>query len=348
MKKIIAALMAVLLLTAMTAAEASLGGTSADPLITRDYLEQNFAAPLTESLKEKASERLQAAYDLAAAPYGGQHAALSYTLGQERFDLAAGGTLTVAFGGSVTPLTDGITLTVESGEVVDVRTGAIVPSGTALVVGQRVFSTEDTMAVYAAPSGGALMLDGPYIPGAGVEKPVYADVSPSDWYASQAKYAREMKLFRDWDKNLFRPQGSITRAEIIYAMWRAADSPATDYTAPFTDVKEDWYAPAVNWAASLGVLRGVGNDRMDPDTILDRNTIVTMLFRAMEAMGRSTAGRAELSGYIDAGQVPDWASTEMSWAVANQVIRGTALDKLAPLGFVDRAQTATLLQRLFA
>ena len=347
MKKIITALMAVLLLAAMTAAGASLGGTSADPLVTRDYLDRNFTAPLAESLKTRAEERLQTAYDLAAAPYGGQHAAYSYTLGQERFDLTPGGTVTVAFGGSVTPLTDGIVLTVESGEVIDVLAGTAVSSGAALAANRRYFATEDTVAVYTASAGGALTLDGPYLAGSGVEKPVYADVSPGDWYASQAKYARDMRLFRDWDKNLFRPLGSITRAEIVYAMWQAAGSPATDYKAPFPDMTEDWYIPAANWAVSLNILRGTGNGKMEPDTLLNRNTIVTMLFRAAQAMGKSTEGRAELTGYVDAALVPDWADAEMRWAVANGVIVGTAVDKLEPLGLVDRAQTATLLQRMY-
>ncbi len=348
MKKIITALMAVLLLAGMTAAQAAQGGTGADPLVTRDYLQESFAAPLTKSLREKAEERLQTAYDLAAAPYGGQNAKLTFTQGQERFDLAPGGTLTVAFGGSVTPLSGGIVLTVESGQVIDVRTGTAVSSGTALAAGQRYFSTEDTMAVYTAPSGGALMLDGPYIPGTGLERPDYADVSPGDWYASQARYAREMKLFRDWDKSLFRPLGSITRAEIVYAMWRAAGSPSTDYKAAFPDMKEDWYIPAANWAASLNILRGTGDGKMEPDTVLNRNTIVTMLYRAAQAMGRSTEGRGDLSGFVDAAQVPDWADTEMRWAVANGYIQGTSPVTLEPLGWVDRAQTATLLQRMFA
>ncbi len=347
MKKIIAALLAALLLAAMSAAGASLGGTSADPLVTKDYLDRNFTAPLAESLQNKAEERLQTVYDLAAAPYGGEHAAFSYTRGQERFDLTPGGTVAVAFGGSVTPLTDGIVLTVESGEVIDVRAGAAVPSGITLAAGIRYFATEDTTAVYTAPAGGALMLDGPYIPGPGLEKPPYADVTPGVWFAAQARYARDMRLFRDWDAELFRPLGSITRAEIVYAMWRAAGSPDTDYAAPFPDMTEDWYIPAANWAASLDILRGTGDGRLEPDTVLNRNTIVTMLFRAAQATGQSTEGRAELTGYVDAGLVPDWADAEMRWAVANGVIQGTAIDRLEPLGQVDRAQTATLLQRMF-
>lgn len=347
MKKIISAAVAVLLLAAMTVANASMAGTAADSLITKSTLDADFVPGLLEDMREKMENRLRSVYDMAAAPYGGQGANLSYTSGQTRLDLSAGGSVTVSFGASVIPLSGNITLTVSAGEVIDIASGAVVSSGAALSVGHRYFAAEDALAVCSAPSGASLMLDGPYIPGAGVESPAYSDVSPDQWFAGAASYAREKEIFRDWSAGLFRPYDSMTRVEIVYAIWKAAGSPATDYRAPFTDVTDPWYTPAVNWAAQTGIVLGITPTLLDPDTRLDRCAAVTMLYRAAAYTGGDTAARADLTVFSDHARVPDWGFEPMGWAVARKIVQGMDNNIICPQGEVNRAQTAAMIQRMF-
>ena len=46
--------------------------------------------------------------------------------------------------------------------------------------------------------------------------------------------------------------------------YRLVGSPSVDDTDNFSDIGEDWYRNAVNWAAANGVINGTGGDRFSP------------------------------------------------------------------------------------
>ena len=63
-----------------------------------------------------------------------------------------------------------------------------------------------------------------------------------------------------------RTVGDITRAEFIAALYRAAGSPVVTSENPFNDVANDsQYTAAIAWAASRGIIKGVGSGRFAPD-----------------------------------------------------------------------------------
>ena len=56
-------------------------------------------------------------------------------------------------------------------------------------------------------------------------------------------------------------------------------------------------------------------------------------------------GRADLSGYSDAGKVGSWAAEAMSWAVAGGLVEGIGAATLSPGAQSTRAQAAAVLMR---
>lgn len=62
------------------------------------------------------------------------------------------------------------------------------------------------------------------------------------------------------EKEVFSGDVTMTRAQIAMILYRLAGKPETAYAGTFTDVAEGaWYAEAVEWAASQGIINGVGN-----------------------------------------------------------------------------------------
>lgn len=350
MKKIITAALAAALLAVLTGALAGDAGTASDPLITKEYAEGAYADGLDSRWAELMEGALGPVYDRYAARFGGKGAQYTFTSGQEHFSLASGGSFTGSIGCGVTVLSGSVTVTYSAGSVIDIAAGSVTASGTALKSGRRYFVAEDTEAVFAASSDATIMVDGPYKAASGMErsepKPVgkvYNDVNDGDWFSSAAVYAKERKIFRDHDAGLFRPDDTLTRVEMAYALWMAAGAPETNYVTGYSDAPEAFYLPAVNWCAGQKIMNGVGVNLFGTQDILDRATVAVVLYRAS---GAGVEG-IDLGSFADVSLVPDWAMEGVSWCVSNGVIRGFEDNTIGPLRSISRAELATVLMRIY-
>jgi len=84
------------------------------------------------------------------------------------------------------------------------------------------------------------------------------------------------------DKGAFRPEDTMTRAEVCALLAQALDVYARG-EGYFTDVpKDSWYAPSVNAMASLGLISGVGGGRFAPNTTMTQEEFITVLGRLVE------------------------------------------------------------------
>ena len=79
------------------------------------------------------------------------------------------------------------------------------------------------------------------------------------------------------------PNGTITRAQMVTMLWRAADSPAVESKTGFTDVPADsYYSQAVAWAVENSITVGVGDGRFAPNATCTRAQIAVFLLRAAQ------------------------------------------------------------------
>ena len=84
------------------------------------------------------------------------------------------------------------------------------------------------------------------------------------------------------DGGKFRPDATMTRAEVCALLAQALDlySTADGY---FTDVaKGSWYAPSVNAMAAIGLVSGVGGGKFDPNATMTQEEFITVLGRLVE------------------------------------------------------------------
>ena len=175
-----------------------------------------------------------------------------------------------------------------------------------------------------------------------IEVSPFADVAIDAYYYQAVKWAVGKGITTGVGEDLFAPDGTCSRAQIVTFLWRAAGSPESKTQSSFADVPADsYYAKAVAWAVENGVTTGTGEGRFSPDDPCSRSQAVTLLWRAM---GQPAGGSAAFT------DVPadSYFARAVAWAAESNVTTGVGEDLFAPDGTCSRAQIVTFLWRAYA
>ena len=169
----------------------------------------------------------------------------------------------------------------------------------------------------------------------------YRDVDVTQWYHVQVDYVIKSELMIGDGNGYFRPDDSLSRAEMVQILYAWAGSPEVTGTSAYTDVLDSaWYAKAVIWATEKNVVYGVGNNQFKPNQEITRQDVVAMLYRY--AGSPKTTGT--LDDFTDAETVSDYAEDAMCWAIEADIVHGDGTPRvLRPKDNVTRAEIATLL-----
>ena len=144
----------------------------------------------------------------------------------------------------------------------------------------------------------------------------FSDVRTSDYFADAVAWAAEKGVTTGTSATAFSPKDTVTRAEAVTFLWRAAGRPEpVSAVSSFSDVTDQnaYYYKAVLWAVEQGITNGTGGGRFDLTGTLTYDQIFTMLGRA--------AG-VSLSG-------SDWSSAAVSWASGSGLTDGLSFSAKA-------------------
>ena len=172
----------------------------------------------------------------------------------------------------------------------------------------------------------------------------FYDVPNDAYYYEAVKWAVENGITGGVGNSLFAPNYPCTRAQIVTFLWRAAGSPVVNYLMPFTDVDESaYYAEAVRWAASTGIVAGLTETSFGTNDVCTRAQAATMIYRYAQAQGKGFTGAwMFLLPFTD---VPEWAYESVAWCYMNGVTTGVNETAFAPGNDCTRAQIVTFLWR---
>lgn len=175
----------------------------------------------------------------------------------------------------------------------------------------------------------------------------FYDVPNDAYYYEAVKWAVETGITGGIGNSLFAPDQPCTRAQIVTFLWRAAGSPVVNYLMPFTDVDESaYYAEAVRWAASTGIVTGLTETTFGTNGICTRAQAAAMIYRYAQAQGKGFTGAwMFLLPFTD---VPEWAYESVAWCYMNGVTTGVSETAFAPDNDCTRAQIVTFLWRAFS
>jgi Subtilase family/S-layer homology domain len=163
----------------------------------------------------------------------------------------------------------------------------------------------------------------------------------SGFWVEAADWAKATGVSTGIGGNLFAPDLGLTRAQAVTFLWRFVGEPDFGTASGFTDVDEgEWYAPAVAWAATVGVTTGTSPTVFSPDDVVTRAELATFMWRtAGEPL--PTVG----SGFSDV-VAADYFAVAVDWMAEHAITTGTSPTTFSPSDTVTRAQMVTFEYRL--
>lgn len=169
-----------------------------------------------------------------------------------------------------------------------------------------------------------------------------------NWAKSAIDFAASRELFNGVNELDFAPNQAMTRSMLVTVLYRLEGAVATE-KSKFADVPADsWYAEAVAWANTQGIVSGKSATHFGPNDDITREQLATILYRyatklcGMEPVGKDSKALEKFSDQIT---VSDFAVDGMKWCVEQGIIGGRGDGTLAPGGFASRAEVATMLMR---
>lgn len=148
------------------------------------------------------------------------------------------------------------------------------------------------------------------------------------------------------ENGYFRPDDSVTRAELITMAVRALGLQAKEKEIGFADVSSDsWYAPYVQAALENGLISA--DSLFRPNDLVTREEMAKILSGAKAALRGETFTKpaGELS-FGDAHHISEWAKAYVLYASQNGLMNGMENNEFAPKLSGTRAQVAAVLDRM--
>ena len=186
----------------------------------------------------------------------------------------------------------------------------------------------------------------------------YTDVPVAEWYHSAVDYVTGQGIMQGNGNKDFAPEETLTRAQMSQILYNCEKEVVNGGKEPklgeantiFSDVEDkEWYATAVKWAASNGIVEGDGEadgNTFRPNDPVNREEMVTMLYRYMVTFSKKlplpATGAEEWKDFPDSKNVADWAEKPFAWAVHYGIINGDD-GRLNPQNTATRAQAAKIV-----
>jgi hypothetical protein len=174
----------------------------------------------------------------------------------------------------------------------------------------------------------------------------FLDVNPGDWFYDNVRFAFARGLMTGVADDRFGPNMTLTRGMVVTVLHRIAGSPATAVANPFGDVPVgEWYADAVAWAASKGVVAGYGDGAFGPEDDITREQMAAILANYEAFSGRIPPAVTDDRDFADAGDIGGWAKDAVDKLARQGIIGGKPGNLFDPKGNATRAEFAAILQR---
>ena len=175
----------------------------------------------------------------------------------------------------------------------------------------------------------------------------FTDVRTGDWFYADVAYVVQQELFNGTSATSFSPNLPMTRGMLVTVLGRMAGIDPDDYRgASFSDVDENqYYAPYVKWAADMGIVTGIGDNRFAPDANISRQDLAVILNNYADKMGIIMMLTLQNVVFTDSDDIAAYATDAVSKLVAAGVISGRDDGSFDPLGNATRAEVAAMLHR---
>ena len=154
-------------------------------------------------------------------------------------------------------------------------------------------------------------------------------------------YTLQNGLMGGYSDGRFGPNDNLSRAQLAQILYTKNGKLLANGGSSFSDVVAGaWYADAIPWAATNGIVGGYGDGRFVPDDNITREQLAVMPWLYS---GSPAATNKELH-FNDESEISGYALEALRWAVENGILNGYGDGRLGPQGQATRAQVAQMLK----
>lgn len=173
---------------------------------------------------------------------------------------------------------------------------------------------------------------------------VLVDSVDTAWAENEIEKMNSLGVVNTKGDKAFAPQEKITRGDFAMFLIRTLGLTA-DGADTFDDVSDSMpYAREVAIGRALGILQGRGDGKYYPEEAISRQDLMVICARGMRLVGETSGG--DLSAFLDAALVADYAKADIAAMVRAEIVRGNADGTVNPLGNTTRAEAAVIMSRI--
>jgi len=179
-------------------------------------------------------------------------------------------------------------------------------------------------------------------------KKTFDDIDSVSWAKEQIEVLASKGILRGISETKYSPQTDITRADFLYFLVRTLGVNTT-IEKNFEDIDDRaYYYDEIAIAKELGITKGTGNNRFNPDANITRQDMMVLTERALRMlkMIEVQGAASDLKAFSDKSLIASYAVESIASLVKEGLIIGSG-DKIDPLGYTTRAEAAVFLYRIY-
>lgn len=170
----------------------------------------------------------------------------------------------------------------------------------------------------------------------------YADVAghPDESYITEYS---EKGLVTGYPDGTFRPDATITRAEVAALLKNLNLPPVSEKNTEFSDVfSSDWYYSPVNGAVKSGLVSGYEENVFKPQNNMTRYEAISIVSRMIKSEGYNNVQLP----YTDSENIPAWVNGAVRNLYAGGIISNYAGNEINGNAYITRAEIVKMLDKV--
>ena len=153
-------------------------------------------------------------------------------------------------------------------------------------------------------------------------------------------------ILKGMDNGKFEGELPITRAMVATVLKRLSTNQKINDVQNFKDVKDkDWFAEAVKWAQSQGLIKGYEDGTFKANNLVTRQELAVIIERFLKIHGITMEEVKELS-YKDLDTLPSWSKDAIIAMAKIGLVEGQTEEMYNPASEFTREELAVMLEKI--
>jgi len=167
------------------------------------------------------------------------------------------------------------------------------------------------------------------------------------WAREYAETLAARGLFEGVGNGMFDPNLGITRAEIATVLVKLAGYELTDFNSGFSDVDgENQFEKYIATARMHNIIAGVSATEFEPDRIVTRQEIATMIMKLYKRVNGETPSNSSVEEFNDSGKIYEYAYGHVMNAKKLGIVNGRMDNQYDPVAVTKRSEAAVMIYNL--